>query len=194
MADFILGDSFLRNVYTLYDFGSWAKVGDTPPFMQILSVTDLNQACAEFASLNQARIQQVLALYGSSSSSSASASPSAATNAVVATPTLATAAAKGTASAYSSPPSNNGKPQDLSVAGHLADSNDDDVSEDIDHLKTFSYVILGVLAFIAILLIVLIAMVANVMKKGKPTKGYKAIHDPTSAPYSEYKPYSDGGH
>jgi hypothetical protein len=38
ILDFILGDSFLRNVYSLYDFGSWTSVVDSAPFMKLLSV------------------------------------------------------------------------------------------------------------------------------------------------------------
>lgn len=36
----LLGDGFLRNVYSLFDFGNWTAVGTTNPFMQILSVSD----------------------------------------------------------------------------------------------------------------------------------------------------------
>ena len=36
--DFILGDTFMRNVYSLFDFGNFAKVGDSDPFIQLLSV------------------------------------------------------------------------------------------------------------------------------------------------------------
>lgn len=38
-VDFLLGDSFLRNVYSLYDFGNWTTAGTDGPFMQILSVS-----------------------------------------------------------------------------------------------------------------------------------------------------------
>jgi hypothetical protein len=38
ILDFTLGDSFLRNVYSLYDFGSWTSVADSAPFMRLLSV------------------------------------------------------------------------------------------------------------------------------------------------------------
>lgn len=34
----LLGDMFLRNVYSLYDFGNWTEAGDAGPFMQLLSV------------------------------------------------------------------------------------------------------------------------------------------------------------
>jgi len=54
--DFILGDSFLRNVYSLYDFGSWTSVADSAPFMRLLSVTDAAKADEEFAAMNEARL------------------------------------------------------------------------------------------------------------------------------------------
>lgn len=91
--------------------------------------------------------------------------------------------------------------QDLSVAGHLADS--DSSSPDLSTLKTFSYVILGLLGAVLVLMLVLISMVAKVMKKEKTGKGYKALHDPASAPHESYEhkpyagystPYADGGH
>ncbi|KDQ57375.1 hypothetical protein JAAARDRAFT_194518 [Jaapia argillacea MUCL 33604] len=36
--DIILGDTFLRNVYALFDFGRWAMPGTSDPFVQLLSV------------------------------------------------------------------------------------------------------------------------------------------------------------
>lgn len=44
LLDFILGDAFMRNVYSLYDFGNWTAVpapsgADDPPFMQLLAVS-----------------------------------------------------------------------------------------------------------------------------------------------------------
>ena len=39
-VDTILGDAFMRNVYTLFNYGSWAKVGaDDPPYIQLISVS-----------------------------------------------------------------------------------------------------------------------------------------------------------
>ncbi|CAL1702476.1 unnamed protein product [Somion occarium] len=57
----LLGDMFLRNVYSLYDFGNWTEAGDAGPFMQLLSVLDQDEAWAEFDSLNHGRLQQALA-------------------------------------------------------------------------------------------------------------------------------------
>ncbi|TDL18812.1 acid protease [Rickenella mellea] len=52
--DFLLGDSFLRNVYSLYDFGSFIA-GTTPPFLQLLSTTDASTADSEFSTLSAQR-------------------------------------------------------------------------------------------------------------------------------------------
>ncbi|TDL24668.1 acid protease [Rickenella mellea] len=52
--DFLLGDSFLRSVYSLYDFGSFIS-GTTPPFLQLLSTTDASTADSEFATLSAQR-------------------------------------------------------------------------------------------------------------------------------------------
>ncbi|KAI0077994.1 acid protease [Panus rudis PR-1116 ss-1] len=55
--DLLLGDTFLRNVYALYDYGNFTNVNDSIPFVQLLSVTDANQAWAEFDSMNPTRLQ-----------------------------------------------------------------------------------------------------------------------------------------
>ncbi|OCH94610.1 acid protease [Obba rivulosa] len=59
-VDFLLGDTFLRNVLAVFDFGYLARVGDTQPFVQLLSVTDTDQAFAEYDSMNNVRIAQAL--------------------------------------------------------------------------------------------------------------------------------------
>ena len=38
--DFILGDSFMRNVYTLLNFGNWTNNSTDLPYAQLLSVRD----------------------------------------------------------------------------------------------------------------------------------------------------------
>ncbi|THH26649.1 hypothetical protein EUX98_g7539 [Antrodiella citrinella] len=214
--DFILGDAFLRNVYSLYDFGDWASVGTTPPFMQILSTTDIDQANAQFDALNQARIQQAISIYGTPTPSTsiatvtatvASGSASLSTPVIVVTPTpssinsvlvvtsISTAATVvPSASALASPNAEN-----FAVSGNLADDN----SEDIHNLQEFQYIIVGLVGGVLILLIILIVMVAQMMKKGGGMvmggggggRVYKPLHDPTSAPldhppFGEHKPYA----
>ncbi|TDL18819.1 acid protease [Rickenella mellea] len=47
VEDMVLGNSLLRNVYSLYDFGSFTSA-TTPPFVQLLSTTDESTADSEF--------------------------------------------------------------------------------------------------------------------------------------------------
>ena len=67
--DFILGDAFMRNVYTSFDFGNWIQGGTHDPFIQILSVTDVKKANAEFETLLKARIQSMQQNCGADDSS-----------------------------------------------------------------------------------------------------------------------------
>ncbi|TRM67583.1 aspartic peptidase domain-containing protein [Schizophyllum amplum] len=49
--DWLIGDNFLRSVYSVYDFGDFdsdGKMGD--PYVKILSIVDPNEASQEFAS------------------------------------------------------------------------------------------------------------------------------------------------
>ena len=38
-TDLILGDTFLRNAYTLFNFGTWARADAVSPYMQVISVS-----------------------------------------------------------------------------------------------------------------------------------------------------------
>lgn len=38
LPDVILGDTFLRNTYALYNFGNWTRPGDSGPYIQVLGV------------------------------------------------------------------------------------------------------------------------------------------------------------
>ncbi|KAH9838434.1 aspartic peptidase domain-containing protein [Rhodofomes roseus] len=58
-VDFILGDSFMRNVYSLFSYGSnFTGNGDELPYMQILSITDHDKAWAKFDYANAQRLIQ----------------------------------------------------------------------------------------------------------------------------------------
>ncbi|KDQ56724.1 hypothetical protein JAAARDRAFT_36213 [Jaapia argillacea MUCL 33604] len=54
--DSILGDTFLRNAYALFDFGRWATPGTNDPFMQLLSVTNQAEAWNDFDAANTVRL------------------------------------------------------------------------------------------------------------------------------------------
>ncbi|KAH9916027.1 aspartic peptidase domain-containing protein [Fomitopsis serialis] len=64
----LLGDTFLRNAYTLYNLniGNSSPVG---PYVQMLSTTDAEAAATEFAQLNQQRLCAFAAAQSNSSSS-----------------------------------------------------------------------------------------------------------------------------
>ena len=38
IPDWLIGDSFMRNIYSLYDYGNQTSQTDGNPYMQILSV------------------------------------------------------------------------------------------------------------------------------------------------------------
>ncbi|KAI0729115.1 aspartic peptidase domain-containing protein [Fomitopsis betulina] len=58
----ILGDTFMRNVYTLFHFGDkfTMRSGDRAPHMQLLSVTDPESAWKEYEQLNARRIADLV--------------------------------------------------------------------------------------------------------------------------------------
>ncbi|KAI0701485.1 aspartic peptidase domain-containing protein [Cytidiella melzeri] len=58
LIDFTLGDSFLRNVYILYNYGNWTSTNSDLPYIQLLPTTIQSEAYEQFDSLNNARIQQ----------------------------------------------------------------------------------------------------------------------------------------
>ncbi|KAL5537140.1 hypothetical protein ACEPAF_963 [Sanghuangporus sanghuang] len=73
--DFLLGDSFMRNVYAVFSFGSFIS-GTNPPTIQLLSTTDADKAYAEFDSLSAQRNQSLLGKVTNSGSSTSPTSPS----------------------------------------------------------------------------------------------------------------------
>ncbi|KAJ3478920.1 hypothetical protein NLI96_g9424 [Meripilus lineatus] len=61
--DFFFGHSFLRNVYSLFNYGNITKGRSGKPYVQLLSTTDISQALADFDRLNEIRIKQLQELY-----------------------------------------------------------------------------------------------------------------------------------
>ncbi|KAH9916028.1 aspartic peptidase domain-containing protein [Fomitopsis serialis] len=69
----LLGDTFLRNAYTLYNLNIGnSSQADIGPYVQMLSTTDAEAAATEFAQLNQQRLSAFAAAQSNSSSSAAS--------------------------------------------------------------------------------------------------------------------------
>lgn len=57
--DLLLGDTFLRNAYTMFNFGSNSSSSDNSsagPFIKILGTTDQNQASSDFTSTRQKQL------------------------------------------------------------------------------------------------------------------------------------------
>ncbi|KAL1951300.1 hypothetical protein VTO73DRAFT_449 [Trametes versicolor] len=63
--DWLLGDTFMRNVYSLFDFGWDTNPSEGPAYMQLLSVTDADAAWAETDKLLLERIVAHNAYYTS---------------------------------------------------------------------------------------------------------------------------------
>ncbi|KAF7367158.1 Six-hairpin glycosidase [Mycena sanguinolenta] len=57
-TDALFGDSFLRNVYTAFDFGTGGPTVGTP-FVQMLSTTDATKSAADFISVRAAAMQNM---------------------------------------------------------------------------------------------------------------------------------------
>ncbi|KAF7367156.1 Six-hairpin glycosidase [Mycena sanguinolenta] len=57
-TDALFGDSFLRNVYTAFDFGTGGPTKGTP-FVQMLSTTDATKSAADFTAVRAAAMQNM---------------------------------------------------------------------------------------------------------------------------------------
>ncbi|KAG8728100.1 hypothetical protein FRC12_022016 [Ceratobasidium sp. 428] len=59
-VDYILGDAFLRNVYSLYDYGDYVQgfsgLAQGDPYMKLLPLTDPTAASAEFKTARAASL------------------------------------------------------------------------------------------------------------------------------------------
>jgi len=166
--DFLLGDTFLRNVLTVFDFGYLASVGGTAPFVQLLSVTDADQAWAEYDSLNNVRLAQAingsLLLFGGDASDGSSGNSS-----------------------------DNGS---ALASGAISDPGSGGSSSiDLSGLTRNSYIIMGLLGAVILLLG---GIAFSLFKTSREKRGYKPVSDPLSKPFESYSesystPYGDGG-
>lgn len=150
-GDFQFGDIVLRNLYTLFDFGKWARVGDSQPFIQIISLTDADKAWAEFDTMNPMRLQEFVASNPLSITSTTSGAPAL--------------------------PSST---SDTTAAGALSDD-DSTSSSDLTALIRNSYIIIGLLGFAILMLValVLVTFVKSRTPSGKRYRGLKEAYPPT---------------
>ncbi|OBZ66213.1 Aspartic protease [Grifola frondosa] len=170
--DFLLGDTFLRNVYSLFDYGNWTTVGDGTPFMQILSTTDADSAWAEADSMMLNRILQFENNYQATVSTgpTASSSPTSTANA------------------------------GLRLGGALADTEtSSSTNVDISGLMRSTYIIMGLVAVLVVLLIAVAVLAVREANKGY--KRVLSVWPPTgsgkraqsSSLESYWSPYTENG-
>ncbi|KAI0786810.1 aspartic peptidase domain-containing protein [Abortiporus biennis] len=160
--DITLGVNFMKNVYSLFDFGKYSTSTDENPFIQLLSLTDKDKAWAEFDMLNANRINQWQTLKTSkvTTDSSVSETPVVAGNAASDDSTLSTS---------------DSSPESLHITT----------------LLTNSYIIIGLLAgAVVVLFIMAILLFRNQRKVDLGTiKGYKSVNNPVK-PFEHKQQFS----
>ncbi|KAI9056704.1 hypothetical protein FKP32DRAFT_1748593 [Trametes sanguinea] len=178
--DWLLGDSFLHNVYILYGYGD--PDGDLvakQPYMQLLSRTDPEKAWLEFDAMMLRTIIQAEDTYTSANGTTSTPQalaftgvrPSATLTEILTTPTgnsqvTLTSAYTGVATATSAARPN----ADLAVAGAASESDSSNV--DLSSLTRNSYIILGLLAAVLVMLLVTVALM---VKANRANVGYRAV-------------------
>ncbi|KAJ6596677.1 aspartic peptidase domain-containing protein [Mycena sp. CBHHK59/15] len=184
--DALYGDSFLRNVYSVFAFGN-----DTAtPFVQLLSQTNASEAAADFANVRAQLLAQsapelspadIIQLFDGPSAGTASSAPSA----PACTPSAATSdAAVGKAK----------------TSVDLADSNGSSTTD--SQVAKYGPIIIGLLAAnLVILLVLAFFAVMNFVRNGRtagPTRALnpqyapvKVKDDMSRVSFSQDRPYSD---
>ncbi|PCH42247.1 acid protease [Wolfiporia cocos MD-104 SS10] len=173
-VDLILGDAFMRNVYSLMSYGSnFTGNGDEPPYMQIRSITDAEKAWEEFDALNLQRIMEQEYLTFSNATPSSEVGAETETFALVtpsATATHAASSATHAASHSSSaaPKSSDSADKDelggdllAAVASPTASAVS---SVNASDLLRNTYIIMGLLGGV---LLLLIAVLAKIVKSSR---------------------------
>ncbi|KAI0640059.1 aspartic peptidase domain-containing protein [Trametes polyzona] len=215
LDDWLIGATFLRNVYSLFDYGWDTNPTDGQAYMQLLSVTDEDAAWAEADKLLLERIVAHNAYYTSTRGVTPTTTPLAWTGS---TPVISVTAADdqqtyapfpsvaathlgewGTSSAAAGPApqrtpqqpnsSSSTGSQDLAVAGAVVEDDAGGVKLDSKHLDGLvrdSYVIIGMLARVLVLLLVVVAFS---VRANRANKGYREI---STSSMPSVKPYGDG--
>ncbi|CAE6459120.1 unnamed protein product [Rhizoctonia solani] len=191
--DFLLGDSFLRNVYAVYDFGDFDASGNMgKPYVKLLPLTDPEAASASFKKNRAAALSQLppegdaTKLPGASAPVSQSSTPASNTtttttansNTTAATTTNSNTNENTNSTSNSNLNANLDDDTGTSSKSNLATSlNDDsDISNTLDKLAKLAPVALGLLGLNVVLLLGLIAMGAILISKlRKQGKGIPAV-------------------
>ncbi|KAH9921579.1 aspartic peptidase domain-containing protein [Amylocystis lapponica] len=145
---FLLGDTFMRNVYTLHNFNNWTKAGDPLPYTQLLPVTNADNAYATFSDRNQERLSAFKASNTNSSDSNSNSTSNS---------------------------DSDSDSSDLSVGGALADASATPAvvsSADWSALQRNTYIIIG-LAGSAVLLLIVIAIM--LVRQRSQAAGYRVL-------------------
>ncbi|KAG9103064.1 hypothetical protein FRC06_000303 [Ceratobasidium sp. 370] len=175
--DFLFGDSFLRNVYAVYDFGDFDASGNMgKPYVKLLPLTDPTAASASFKKNRAATLAQLPAegsiqeLIG------------------VSTPNSAVAGSSVKGKGKSGSGSGNG-------AGNLAAAglSDDDtaVEQTLNKLVKYAPIALALLGVNIALLIALIAMGAIAMIRRNKTKAVAGAASGTRGVYAPVTKFPD---
>ncbi|KAH9917043.1 aspartic peptidase domain-containing protein [Fomitopsis serialis] len=133
-VDFILGDSFMRNVYSLFSYGSnFTGNGDEAPYMQILSITDPDEAWANFDYANAQRLiqseyEEFAEIYNITASSEAA--PQTTTFSLVA-PTSGWKTASASVKTYVHSSSSSAATATSTASSSSSDSSDDKLGSDL---------------------------------------------------------------
>ncbi|OSC99314.1 acid protease [Trametes coccinea BRFM310] len=167
-TDWLLGDSFLRNVYILFGYGDpEGDLAAKQPYTQLLSRTNPDEAWLEFEYL---LLKQALAFAESSGNVSSPVytglRPSVSLTEILPSPT---ADSRGSGSGT---PAVNGS-DDLAVAGAAAETGSAASNNvDLSSLTRTSYIIVGLLAAALVMLLVTLALV---VKASRANAGYRAL-------------------
>ncbi|QRW21513.1 aspartyl protease [Rhizoctonia solani] len=192
--DFLLGDSFLRNVYAVYDFGDFDASGNMgKPYIKLLPLTDPVAASASFKKNRAATLAQLPSegdaskLPGAGSPVPKSSTPGSASTPTPTAPTTTTTTT--TTSAINSNAATNSKASSDPIANvnvnddtdsrpsskanlvSAVSDDDSEISNTLDKLMKLAPIALGLLGLNVVLLIGLIVMggvlISKQRKQGK---------------------------
>lgn len=167
--DFLLGDSFLRNVYAVYDFGDFDTAGNMgKPYVKLLPLTDATTASAGFKK-NRAATMAQLPPEGDATKLDGVTPP--------VPPNSATAGSGSSPSSSLGSGSGSGSgSNNLVSASSTDDSNDySALSSSIDKITKFAPIALALLGLNAVLLIGLVALGACFFVKQRKQRGTSAV-------------------
>ncbi|KAF8757325.1 Acid protease [Rhizoctonia solani] len=171
--DFLLGDSFLRNVYAVYDFGDFDASGNMgKPYIKLLPLTDPVAASASFKKNRAAALAQL------PSEGDASKLPGAAPTTTTTTTSAINANAATNSKASSDPIANinvnddtDSRPSSKANLVSAVSDDDSEISNTLDKLMKLAPIALGLLGLNVVLLIGLIVMggvlISKQRKQGK---------------------------